>query len=71
MAAPLFDFSHLTPAERIELAEQLWDSIEPGGVVLTAAQVAELRARRAALEKDDDPGRPLEQVLDEIDERGG
>jgi putative addiction module component (TIGR02574 family) len=29
MAHPLFDFSHLSPAERIELAERLWDSLEP------------------------------------------
>jgi hypothetical protein len=30
MAAPIFDFSHLTPAERIELAEQLWDRRRAG-----------------------------------------
>lgn len=25
---PHFDFSHLTPAERIQLARDLWDSVE-------------------------------------------
>ena len=29
MDVPSLDFSHLTPAERIELAEQPWDSIRP------------------------------------------
>jgi plasmid stabilization system protein ParE len=32
MGAPILDFSHLTPDERIELAEQLWDSPEPADV---------------------------------------
>jgi hypothetical protein len=27
MASELFDFSHLTPDERIEFAVQLWDSV--------------------------------------------
>lgn len=27
MASPLFDFIHLTPVERIQLAEDLWDSL--------------------------------------------
>jgi putative addiction module component (TIGR02574 family) len=70
MAAPIFDFSHLTPDERIELAEQLWDSLEPAAVGPDEAQVAELRRRRAELEADGDPGEPWEQVLDEIAERG-
>jgi putative addiction module component (TIGR02574 family) len=70
MAAPILDFSHLTPDERIELAEQLWDSLEPGAVGPDDEQVAELRRRRAALAADGDPGEPWEQVLDEIAERG-
>jgi len=35
MAAPILDFSHLTPEERIELAEQLWDSLDAGDVAPT------------------------------------
>jgi len=70
MTAPIFDFSHLTPAERIELAEQLWDSLEPQSIELTADQVAELRRRRAALAKDGAPGQPWQEALDEIEERG-
>lgn len=71
MAAPLFDFSHLTPAERIELAEQLWDSLDPGAVVLSPEDVVELRKRRVELDGDGDPGEPWQQVIDEIEERGG
>jgi len=28
IGARLIDFSHLTPEQRIELADQLWDSLE-------------------------------------------
>ena len=70
MAHPIIDFSHLTPAERIELAEQLWDSLSPDAVAPDEELTAELRQRRAALEADGDPGEPWEQVLDEIEERG-
>ena len=70
MGQPLIDFSHLSPAERIELAEQLWDSVEPGAVEPPEAQLAELRRRRAVLAADGDPGEPWEQVMDEIEERG-
>jgi putative addiction module component (TIGR02574 family) len=38
----------LTPAERIELAEELWDSIEPGDLSpLTEEQKQELERRYA------------------------
>ena len=67
MAHPLFDFSHLTPAERIELAEQLWDSLDPAAAGLSETQAAELRHRRAALEADNDPGEPWQHALDEIE----
>ena len=73
MATPIFDFSHLTPDERIELAEQLWDSlddVEPAAAGPDDEQVAELRRRRAELAADGDPGEPWERVLDEIAERG-
>ncbi|HET7622101.1 MAG TPA: addiction module protein [Gemmatimonadaceae bacterium] len=70
MASPILDFSHLTPEERIELAEQLWDSLEPQSLGPTAEQVTELRRRRAELEADGEPGEPAHQVLDEIAERG-
>ena len=70
MAHPLFDFSHLSPAERIELAEQLWDSLDPAAAAPTDEQAAELRRRRAELDADGDPGEPWEQALDEIERHG-
>lgn len=71
MTAPIFDFSHLSAAERIELAEQLWDSLEPQAIAPSAEELALVRRRRADLTADGDPGEPWERVLDEITERGG
>ena len=72
MSNSIIDFSHLTPAERIELAEQLWDSLEPrdrAEMARADEQTAELRRRRAALDEDGDPGEPWEAVLDQIEAR--
>ncbi len=70
MANPLFDFSNLTPEERIQLAEDLWDSLAeaPESVPLTAAQSEELDRRVEAYERDRDPGRPWSEVLSRIQE---
>jgi putative addiction module component (TIGR02574 family) len=67
MASRLPDFSHLTPDERIDLAEQLWDSLAIESVKPDDLQVAELRRRRAELTLDGDPGTPWKTALDEID----
>ena len=67
---PKFDFSHLTPAERLELAEQLCDSLNADAIPVTGPQAAELRRRRALLDQEA-PGRPWQEVLDEIEQRGG
>lgn len=71
MAAPIIDFSHLTPDQRIELAEQLWDSLDPATVGPSDADVEMLRARRADLVRDDDPGEPWQQTIQELKKRGG
>ena len=63
MRARVFDFSHLSPAERIQLAEQLWDSLPIETVGPDQEQGEELRRRREALDADGDPGRPWEDVL--------
>lgn len=67
----IMDFGHLTPAERMELAEQLWDSLADIDTPLTEPQVNELRRRRAALAADTDGGVPWEPLLDEIERHGG
>lgn len=70
MSSRLFDFSHLTPAERLELAEQLWDSLPIEEVGPDKEQLEELRRRRAELASDGELGRPWKEVLDEIERRG-
>ena len=67
----IFDFSHLSPAERIELAGQLWDSLEPEPLASSEALAAELRQRRAELRADGDLRIDGNQVLDEIATRNG
>ncbi|HUN80005.1 MAG TPA: addiction module protein [Phycisphaerae bacterium] len=54
----------LSPAERIELVEDLWDSIAaiPESVVLTDAQRAELAARLVEYHHDPTAGSPWEEV---------
>jgi putative addiction module component (TIGR02574 family) len=69
MAHPLFDFSHLSPEERIQLAEDLWDSLvpTPAALPLSEAQARELDHRVAAYRQDGDPGQPWREALDEIE----
>ncbi len=70
MATPLIDFTHLTPDQRIELAEQLWDSLEADLVGPSVADADLLRTRRAELAKDGDPGEPWRQTIQELKTRG-
>ena len=67
MAAPHFDFSKLTPAERIQLAEDLWDSLDPDSIQLTDPQRRDLERRLAAYRAEPDPGEPWRLVLDRIE----
>jgi putative addiction module component (TIGR02574 family) len=66
-----FDISKLSVAERIQLAEDLWDSVaaETGELPLTEAQVAELDRRLAALARDPDGGEPWEVVRARVERR--
>lgn len=64
MAHRLFDFTHLTPAQRVELAVALWDSLpadseEPP---ITEAQRAELLRRAEAFRRDPMAGAPWSEV---------
>jgi putative addiction module component (TIGR02574 family) len=70
MSSPIFDFSHLSPEERMQLAEELWDSLEPAALRLTPELAAELRRRREAYRRDGDPGQPWQGALDDIEQRG-
>jgi len=71
MSEPKIDFTALSPDERIQLAEDLWDSL--AGVADTMpvpeAHARELDRRIAAYRQDRERGAPWQAVLDEIDAR--
>ena len=68
--SPIFDFSHLTPEERIQLAEELWDSLEPEQLPVSDELGAELDRRVERHRQDPGRGRPAEDVLRDIEKRG-
>ncbi len=63
---PSFDFSALSAAERILLAQQLWDSVHEEAQVmpLTSEQRDELNRRLEQLESGKVEGIPWEQIRD-------
>jgi putative addiction module component (TIGR02574 family) len=65
------DISKLSVAERIQLAEDLWDSVadETGGLPLSAAQKAELDRRLADLEASPEAGEPWDVVRSRLEHR--
>lgn len=71
MATRTFDFSQLSAAERIQLAEELWDSVDPSQVTLSATQLDELDRRREHLRREGSRGRPWREVIEDLKQRGG
>lgn len=69
MSRPAFDFSHLSPAERIQLAEDLWDSLPSEALPLSPAHLEELERRRRAVADDPLAGQDWRAALDDL-ERG-
>jgi putative addiction module component (TIGR02574 family) len=68
MASRKIDFSHLTPAERIELIEALWDSLDPQQAVpLTPELVDELERRSAEAEANPEAGRTWEEIRADLE----
>ncbi len=67
------DISKLSLAERIQLAEDLWDSVaaETGELPLTEAQAAELDRRLADLARDPDAGESWPVVRARIEKHLG
>ncbi len=60
--ALLQELLHLSPAERVEIAQELWDSVEEADLPpLTPAQIEELDRRLADDERDPSAGIPLEK----------
>ncbi len=68
MAKPIMDFSRLTVAERIQLAEDLWDSLAeaPEVLALTDAQRAELDRRMEAHRTHPNATIPWESLRQEL-----
>jgi len=69
MGEPAFDFSELSVPERIQLVEDLWDSVaaESPFLPLTPEEIAELERRLDEMERNPDAGIPWEQVKADIE----
>ena len=65
MAKPNIDISELSPGERLELIEELWDSLsaQPDALALTDAQREELDRRIDEMDRDGTLGEPWRDVL--------
>ncbi|HVT60025.1 MAG TPA: addiction module protein [Thermoanaerobaculia bacterium] len=72
MSRTKFGFSHLTADERVELAEELWDSLAEiqEALPLAGPQEEELDRRLADYREDKDPGTPWAEALSRIKESG-
>jgi putative addiction module component (TIGR02574 family) len=72
MARPALDISVLTPAERLQLVEELWESLcdTSEAVPLTEAQRTELDRRLDDLEEEGPMGIPWDEVVRRIRRRG-
>jgi putative addiction module component (TIGR02574 family) len=74
MANPSLDeLLRLSVAERIQLAEDLWNSIavDPAALPFTETQRAEIARRLAAHDRDPESAIPWEEVRSRLHERFG
>lgn len=62
--APLDQILDLPAAERVEIAQRIWESVHehPDAVLLTQGQRDELERRWLAFERNPDEGEPWEDV---------
>ena len=76
MVAPAFDYRRLSIDERLQLVEDIWDSIaeeansRAEALPLTPAQIEELQRRVADADAHPEDGIPWEQVRAELMQRG-
>lgn len=63
------DISRLTTRERLDLIGELWDSLAPEDVGLSAAQDAELARRMARFDADRKNAASFEDIEAELDRR--
>jgi putative addiction module component (TIGR02574 family) len=72
MSQSIDEFRKLSVAERIQLVEDIWDSIavdSPEAVPLTTAQREEIQRRLQAHDADPSTAEPWEQVRSELFKR--
>lgn len=67
VSRPAVDIQQLTPAERLDLIELLWDSLSEDDIPVTEAQRNELEHRLDALDREGPIGVPWEHLRDELD----
>ncbi len=63
------EITRLTPAERLTLIGELWDSLDPADVPVTSAQRAELERRLDSFEQDRSAGITWEQLKAQLERR--
>jgi putative addiction module component (TIGR02574 family) len=68
MALAPFDFSQLSPEERLKLIEALWESLSPDDLPLSPELAAELERRLAAHRQDPHRGRPWREAMDDLEQ---
>lgn len=72
-SVPLTDLLRLSVAERIQLVEDLWDSVadeanaDPARMPVTSAQRSLLRSRSEAYRRNPGAAIPLEEALERIE----
>src|SRR5690242_13956937 len=73
MAKPKIDYRKLSIPERLDLVEDIWDSIaqDAEALTLSAEERAELDRRWAEHERDPSSAIPWETVRDKLVRRGG
>ena len=58
------DIDELTPAEKLELIGELWDSLDADDIPLSQAQMDEIDRRLATADEDAAQGKTLEQLVE-------
>ena len=60
------ELARLTPRQRLDLIEHLWESLEDKDIPVTEAQRAELDRRIAGFDRDREHGIPWDQLKAEL-----
>jgi len=71
MAKPNLNIKELTRDERLDLIEELWDSLAatPSELALTDSQREDLDRRVEEMDRDDNLGSPWDEVVSQIRKR--